>query len=105
MTDKIFLATNNHGKIERFKNLIKQAIPNTQVYTCEDLGIEPIDVVENGKTLEENAILKAKAYLGKVDIPIMSNDTGFYVEGEGFVDAPKRKALGDSDENQMTKEQ
>lgn len=104
MTDRVFLATNNHGKIERFKNLLWQSVRNLKVYTCEDLGIEPIDVIENGKTLEENAILKAKAYLGKVDMPIIANDTGFYVEGEGFVDAPKRKALGDSDENQMTKE-
>jgi len=105
MKRKVFLATNNHGKIERFKNLLKQVAPELEILTCEDLGIEPVDVIENGKTLKENAILKAEAYLGKVDMPILSNDTGFYVEGDGFVEAPKRMALGDSDENQMTKDQ
>lgn len=104
MTQKVFLATNNHGKIERFRHLL-QALPDLQVLTCEDLKLAPIDVEETGKTLEENALLKARAYLGKVDMPILANDTGFYVEGEGFVDAPKRKALGNRDENQMTKEE
>lgn len=105
MVEKVFLATNNGGKIERFKHLLEKALPNIRVLTYKDLGIELINVEENGKTLEENAILKARAYLGKVDMPILSNDTGFCVEGEGFVDAPKRKALGSRDESQMTKEE
>lgn len=102
---KIFLATNNGGKIERFKNLFKQIDENIKVFTPADLNIEPIDIAENGKTLEENAKLKAEAYKGKVDMPILSNDTGFYVEGEGFVDAPKRKALGEANENILSKEE
>lgn len=105
MKGKIFLATNNAGKIERFKNLLKNAGLAIDVFTIKDLGIEEIVVEENGKTLEENATLKARAYLGKVDMPILANDTGFYVEGEGFIDAPKRKALGDLDEYKMTKEE
>ncbi|MBU3924544.1 hypothetical protein KKB43_02120 [Patescibacteria group bacterium] len=102
---KIFLATNNGGKIERFKNLLKQVDKDLKVFTQADLNIEAIDVIENGKTLVENAKLKAMAYLGKVDMPILANDTGFYVKGDGFVDAPKRKALGEANENTLSKEE
>lgn len=102
---EVFLATNNSGKVERYKNLLRQVDKDIKVYTPSDLNIEAIDVVENGKTLLENAELKAKAYLGKVAMPIISNDTGFYVEGEGFVDAPKRKALGETDEKSLSEEE
>lgn len=102
---KVFLATNNGGKIERFKNLLKQVDNDIEVYTPTELNIEIIDVVENGKTLEENAKLKAAAYAGKVNMPILANDTGFYVEGEGFVDAPKRHALRGTDEKDLSKEE
>jgi len=101
---KIFLATNNGGKIERYKKLLKQVDKDIEVYAPFDLNIETIDVIESGKTLAENAKLKANAYLGRVDMPILSNDTGFYVEGDGFVDAPKRKALGETDETALSKE-
>ena|SRR3989344_231989 len=102
---KVFLATTNGGKIERYKNLLKQVDEDIEVYTPADLQIEAVDVVENGKTLAENARLKANAYAGKVNMPIISNDTGFYVEGEGFIDAPKRIALGNVKGKSFSKEE
>lgn len=102
---KIFLATNNHGKIERFRSLLAQIDPGLEIYTPHDLGIEPLNIEENGKSLTENAEIKARAYAGKVDMSILSNDTGLYVEGEGLVDIPKRIALGDTDEYTLTKEE
>jgi hypothetical protein len=102
---KIFLATNNGGKIERFKKLLKEVDMEIEVFSAKDLNIEAIDIVENGKTLAENAKLKANAYFEKVDMPILANDTGFYVEGEGFIDAPKRVALGDVGENNLSREE
>jgi XTP/dITP diphosphohydrolase len=102
---KILLATNNRGKIERFKKLINHIDSNIEVFYPNELGIEIINVEENGKTLMENALLKANAYLGKVDFPILSNDTGFYVEGDGFVDAPKRKALEGINESELSEEE
>lgn len=101
----IFLATNNGGKVERFKKLLKLIDEDIKVFTSADLNIEVKDVIENGKTLEDNARLKANAYFGKVDMPILANDTGFYVEGDGFVDAPKRTALVGADENTLSKEE
>ncbi len=102
---QVFLATNNEGKIDRYKYLLRYVASDIDVYTPADLSIPVIDVVENGKTLAENAKLKAHAYVGLVDMPIVSNDTGFYVEGEGFIDAPKRRALGETDERTLSKEE
>lgn len=102
---KVLLATNNQGKVERFKGLFQSFKPDAEIYSPSDLNIEVIDVEEDGETLKDNAILKARAYLGKVDMPILANDTGFYVEGEGFVSAPKREALGDTKEHQLTSEE
>lgn len=105
MKKKIFLATRNEGKIERFKNLIRHTGFDAEIFTPLDLKIEDIEVEENGKTLAENAKIKARAYFGKVDMPILANDTGFFVEGEGLVDAPKRIALAGKNEQTLTKEE
>lgn len=102
---KILIATNNEGKIQRFKNLLSQVDIDIELCTPKELGIDAVDVEENGKTLDENAEIKARAYWGKANMPILSNDTGFYVEGEGLTDAPKRKALGGTSEQEMTKEE
>ena len=83
---KIFLATNNQGKIERFRELLAHVDPEIETFTPKDLGIEPLDTVEDGKTLLENAEIKARAYFG-------------------LVDAPKRAALGETDEHVLTKEE
>ncbi|MDP2629823.1 MAG: non-canonical purine NTP pyrophosphatase [Candidatus Uhrbacteria bacterium] len=102
---KIFLATRNEGKIERFKNLIRHAGFDAEIFTPLDLGIEDIEVEENGATLAENAEIKARAYFGKVNLPILANDTGFFVAGEGLIDAPKRVALEGKNEKDLTKEE
>lgn len=102
---KIFLATTNEGKILRFKYLLKEAGVEVEIRIPKDFGLENIEAEESGKTLAENAEIKARAYFGKVNMPIIANDTGFWVEGEGFVDAPKRAALNGENENNFTKDQ
>jgi hypothetical protein len=101
---KLLLATNNMGKVQRFKMLLGHIDKALSVFTPAELGISAADVEETGNTLLENALLKAKAYEGLVDMPILSNDTGFYVEGEGLVTAPKREALGDMPEHLLGSE-
>ena len=105
MKRKIFLATNNEGKIERFKNLLNHTDLHLDIYTPKDFELQNINPEENGKTLADNAEIKARAYFGKIDMPILANDTGFWVEGEGLINAPKRKALGENKENKLSKEE
>ncbi len=92
---KVLLATNNQGKVARFKHLISYTRLPVELSTPAELNIATKEIEETGSTLIENADLKARGYAG-IEIPILANDTGFYVEGEGFVHAPKRKALGEN---------
>ena len=101
----VFIATNNRGKIERFKKLLTAAGITAHIHTPESLGIVVANIEENGKTLRENAELKARAYFGRVNMPILGNDTGFYVEGEGFIDAPKRAALAGESEASLSEKE
>jgi len=55
--------------------------------------------------LAENAEIKARAYFGKVPLPILANDTGFWSKEEGFIQEPKRIALVGKDETNLTKEE
>lgn len=105
MKKKVLLGTHNQAKIERFKKLLANTGLDLEIYTENDLGLGNIDIEESGKTLAENAEIKARAYFGKTDMPVLTNDTGFWVEGEGLVDAPKRKALNGADEKGLTKEE
>ena len=102
---KILLATNNDAKIERLKKLFKYIDSSIELYSPKELNLEIIEVLENANSLIGNAELKAKAYFGKVDMPILTNDTGLYVEGEGLIDAPKRQALGKINPNTLSKKE
>jgi XTP/dITP diphosphohydrolase len=102
---KVFIATFNEGKIQRFKKLIDRTGLEVEVYTPADLDLEDPNIEETGTSLAENAEIKARAFFGKVAMPILSNDTGFWVEGEGLVQTPKRSAFGTRNENSMSKEE
>src|SRR3989344_5844579 len=102
---KIFLASTNKAKIGRYKNLLKYTGFEVEVFTPEDFGLENVVVKETGETLLENALLKAKSYEGKINMPILANDTGFWVEGEGFALAPKRMAMAGQSEEKISKQE
>jgi len=85
---KIILATSNKGKIKEIQNSFKEfeVVPFSEV-------IEPFEIVEDGDSFKENAIIKAKAVfemIGKPDktivlsddsgisLPILNNAPGIY---------------------------
>lgn len=105
MNRKILIASNNQGKVDRYQMLASAGGIMVELCTPDDLGIASVDVEECGTTLRENAQLKARAYQGLVSLPILANDTGFWVEGEGFIDAPKRRALQGVDEGTLSPEE
>ncbi|MCI0542412.1 hypothetical protein L0Y69_01495 [bacterium] len=102
---KLLLATNNGGKIERFRKLLLHIDAGILAHTPGEMGIPFVEVEESGETIADNAELKARAFAGKTDLLIVGNDTGLYVEGEGLIDAPKRRALGEAREGDLTKEE
>lgn len=74
---KIILATHNKGKAKEFKSLLENL--GFEILTKGDIGIE-IDPVENGKTLEDNAKIKAIAIYNEIKTFTIADDTGLFVE-------------------------
>lgn len=78
MLKEILYATNNPGKVTEVTKLLNHC--GIRVVSPKDLNID-LDVPETGSSLEENASLKAKAYLLKSDGRIvLSDDTGLEID-------------------------
>ncbi len=74
---QLVLATNNADKIREMKNLLDD-LPIT-ILSRDDF-LEFPDIEETGTTLEENAIIKAKAIAEFCDLPALSDDSGLEVD-------------------------
>ena len=79
----IILASNNKNKILQ----IKQILPDCNILTLDDIGFEE-DIVEDGNSFLENALIKANAvrkFLNHSDIkyPILAEDSGLCVNALG----------------------
>lgn len=79
---KLVLATKNLGKIEEFKRLLSQFTPDVKVLGLSDFPDMP-EVVESGKTLNENAKLKAKAICEFTKLPALADDSGLFIDALG----------------------
>ncbi len=73
---KIFLATKNKGKIEEFKKMMEGK--RVEVLSILD-NIDIPDVVEDGKTFEENSAKKALEIAKYTGIITISDDSGLCV--------------------------
>ena len=76
---KIVLATKNTGKIAEFERLLSQFTPDVKVLGLADFPDMP-EVVESGKTLNENARLKAKAICEFSNLPALADDSGLFID-------------------------
>lgn len=76
-TRKLILSTGNKHKVDEIKDILKDL--NIQVLSKNELDIEEFDVEEDGTTLEENSIKKAKALAEKCDYMVIADDTGLFV--------------------------
>ena len=74
---KIILATKNEGKIKEFEKLTEGM--NIEVLSILD-NIDFPDVVEDGKTFEENSAKKAKEIAKYTGITTVSDDSGLCVD-------------------------
>ena len=79
---KIVLATKNTGKIAEFERLLSQFTPDVKVLGLADFPDMP-EVVESGKTLNENARLKAKAICEFTKLPALADDSGLFIDALG----------------------
>ena len=98
---KLLLATNNQGKVREYRSLL-EGIPFQLVIPAEE-GI-PLNVKETGKSFEENASLKAKAFAVRSGLLTLADDSGLEVDavgGEPGVMSARYAGEGASDEKRI----
>ena len=78
MKQRIIFATNNVGKMKEIKEILAD-LPNVEVLSLKEAGIH-IDIIEDGKTFEENAIIKAKAIHQITKGIVLADDSGLEVD-------------------------
>ncbi len=76
MGRKLIFATNNEGKVNEIRQILGDGY---EVYSLKDLDIHT-DIVEDGKTFEENAQIKAKAICQQTNEMVLADDSGFEVD-------------------------
>ena len=77
---KLLLATRNKGKVRELTKLLEGA--PFELVGLDDVGITQ-DVEETGRTFEENALLKARAYADLSNLPTLAEDSGIEVRCPG----------------------
>ena len=76
---KLVLASKNLGKIAEFERMLGQQANSVKVLGLNDFPDMP-DVEESGKTLSENARLKAHAIAKFTNLPALADDSGLFID-------------------------
>ncbi len=76
----MIFATGNQGKIKEIKAILGDI--GEEIISMKEAGID-IDIVEDGKTFEENAIIKAKAVMERTGQLVLADDSGLEVDALG----------------------
>lgn len=79
---KILFASQNKGKQNEAKELFKD-LSVELVFPDSFPELSDFDPEETGTTFEENALLKAKAYGEKAQLPAIADDSGIEIDGMG----------------------
>lgn len=77
MERTIVFATGNQGKMREIRKILGDM--NVEILSMKEAGISA-DIVEDGKTFEENAIIKAKAIAEKTRHIVLADDSGLEID-------------------------
>ena len=72
---KLLIGTNNKGKLREIRDLLPN---NLEIYSPQDFKIK--SPIEDGKTFEENSLIKARYFSKKSKMVSMSDDSGLEVD-------------------------
>lgn len=75
---KIIVATGNQNKMKEIREIIKRE--DIEFVSLKDEGLQDIEIVEDGKTFEENAVIKAKTIAGITKNIVIADDSGLEVD-------------------------
>ena len=72
---KLLVGTNNKGKLREIKDLLPK---NLEIYSTSHFKIK--SPIENGKTFEENSLIKARYFSKKSKMICLSDDSGLEID-------------------------
>jgi len=72
---KILVGTNNTGKLREIRDLLPK---NLKIYSTSHFKIK--SPIENGKTFEENSLIKARYFSKKSKMICLSDDSGLEID-------------------------
>ena len=75
---KIIVATGNQNKMKEIREIIKR--DDIEFVSLKDEGLQDIEIVEDGKTFEENAVIKAKTIAHITKNIVIADDLGLEVD-------------------------
>lgn len=91
----LVIATNNAGKAREYREML--APFGVTVKTLADLPRFAID--ECGTSFEENALIKARTAVAKLDLPVLADDSGLVVDAlNGAPGVHSARYAGDHDD-------
>jgi len=72
---QLLIGSNNKGKLKEIKALLPKRI---KIYSTSDFNIK--SPVENGKTFQDNSIIKSKYFSKKTNLPCLADDSGLEID-------------------------
>ena len=72
---QLLIGSNNKGKLKEIKALLPKRI---KIYSTSDFNIK--SPVENGKTFEDNSVIKSKYFSKKTNLPCLADDSGLEID-------------------------
>ena len=79
--NEVVIATNNAHKLEEIGAILKDF--DYSIYSLKDVDLAGIEIVEDGDTFEENALIKARVIAQKTNMIAISDDSGLEVDAIG----------------------
>lgn len=74
----LLIGSSNAGKLHEYEALLNE-LP-LRLLNLRDVGLADMEVAEDATTLEENALLKVKAYSQASGLVTLADDTGLFVD-------------------------
>ena len=74
---KIIFATGNKDKLREIKEILSDC--DVEIQSMKEAGIN-VDIVEDGKTFEDNALIKARAIAAHTDAIVLADDSGLEID-------------------------
>ncbi len=79
--DRLIMATNNEDKLREMRELFNDL--HIAVLGLKDVFSEPVDIVEDGETFQENALIKAETISKMCHEVVIADDSGLVIDALG----------------------